>query len=347
MRKLLNFHRDGPQLPLPPSPSPSPSPLLILPDLTAREIFFFSSIPVAKSAFDLATLSFIAALLILSLFAFSFIIYMRLKSRQLTHLENFNSLWTVRLLIVSLASIWAVNEILRLPLVRRNYLYPFLPSISLTQQANICKVHVVLSLGLLEPSFLITLLFLVNVSIKKSNPSRLWALVSLLTVCTPITLLQIVFVYLSPFEGKLPRFMHGSSVQGHDQLGNTTAFCTYPFFSCVLFVAFCVAYGMAFLLSCWRVMALVINKSIRHRVNLLAASVMVTLSVQIVCLSLSWMWMPEDAAYGSIVLTMFLCVTGCMAVGEVILVIKPIVEALAAGTAADLRRRTTEERQGL
>ncbi|KAI3471252.1 hypothetical protein Pfo_027915 [Paulownia fortunei] len=336
MRKLLYRHPDGLALLLPPisSPSPSPSPSLQFPD-------FFSSIPVAKSAFDLATLSFIAGLLLLSLLAFSFIFYLRLRSHRLHHLENFNSLWTVRLLLVSLASVWAINEILRLPLVRRSYLYPFLPFITLPQQANICKVHVVLSLGLFQPSFLVTLLFLVNVSIKKRKPSRMWALASLLMVCTPITLLQIAFVYFSPLEGKMPRFMHGSSVLGNDPFGNRAVLCTYPFFSCVIFGAFTVAYAMAFLLSCWRVMALVINKGIRNRINMLATAVMVALSVQIVCLSLSWLWMPEDAEYGFLVLAMFLFVTGSMAVGEVILVIKPITDALAAG--ADLRRRPAED----
>ncbi|KAK6118520.1 hypothetical protein DH2020_047787 [Rehmannia glutinosa] len=332
MRKLLYLHRDdGRTLFQPPisSPSPSPSPSLIFPD-------FFPSIPVAKSAFDLATLSFIAGLILLSLLSLSFIVYLRLKSRRLQHLENFNSLWTVRLLLVVLSSVWAINEILRLPLVRRRYLYPFLPSINLQQQANICKVHVVLSLGLFEPSFFITLLYLVNVSIKKKKPSRIWALASLFMVCSPMTMLQIVFVYFSPWEGKMPRFMHGSSVPGNDMFGNRTMLCTYPFFSCLIFGAFSVVYAMAFLLSCWRVMALVINKGMRNRINSLATVVMVALSAQIVCLSLSWLWLPEDAAYGFVVLAMFLFVTGSMAIGEVILVIKPITDALAAG--AEVRR---------
>ncbi|EYU19680.1 hypothetical protein ABFS82_06G097900 [Erythranthe guttata] len=347
MRKLLSHHHhnvlsSSSSFLLPPSPSPSPSQFPIVPDYTTHEIFFFSSIPIAKSGFDLATLATIAALLLLSLISFSVVIYTRLRSRRLRHLENFNSLWTVRLLLVTITSIWAVNEILRLPLVRRKYLYPFLPTLNLHQQSNICKIHVVLSLGFLEPSFLVTLLFLVNVSIKKSNPSRMWALVSLLAVCAPVTLLQLFFVYSSPLEGRLPRFMHGSSVAGSDYFGSRTALCTYPFFSSVVFGGFAAAYAVAFLCSCWRVMDLVINKGIRNRIYLLAAAVMVALSVQIACLSLSWLWMPEEAAYGYVVLAMFLFVAGSMAVGEVILVIKPIAEALSA--AAELQRRPAEER---
>ncbi|GFP93692.1 hypothetical protein PHJA_001513600 [Phtheirospermum japonicum] len=292
MRTLLyHHHHDGqpPLLPLPisspsPSPSPSTSTWLLFPD-------FFASIPVAKSTFDLATLAFIAGLLLLSVLSLSFIFYLRLKSRRLQHLEHFNSLWTVRLLLVLLSSVWAINEILRLPLVRRKYLYPFLPSITLQQQADICKIHVILSLGLLEPSFLVTLLFLVNVSIKKKNPSRIWALASLFMVCAPMTLLQILFVYFQPFEGKMPRFMHGSSVPGNDVFGNRTMLCTYP----------------------------------------------------IACLSLSWLWVPDDAAYGFVVLAMFLFVMGSMVMGEVILVIKPIMDALAVAGEVQPRLAAMQE----
>ncbi|KAL3651269.1 hypothetical protein CASFOL_004271 [Castilleja foliolosa] len=341
MRTVLYQHDQPPLFPLPisspsPSPSPSTSAALQFPDL-------FASIPVAKSAFDLVTIGFIAGLLLLSLLSLSFIIYLRFKSRRLQHLENFNSLWTVRLLLVLLSTFWAINEILRLPLVRRKYLYPLLPSITLQQQADICKIHAILSLGLFEPSFLVTLLFLVNVSIKKENPSRIWALASLFMVCAPMTVLQILFVYFQPFEGKMPRFMHGSSVPGKDVFGNRTMLCTYPFFSCVIFGGFAVIYSMVFLLSCWRMMEMVINKGMRKKINSLATVVMVALSVQIVCLSLSWLWMPDEMAYGFVVLVLFLFVMGSMVMGEVILVIKPIVDALAVGGEVRLRTVAVQE----
>ncbi|XP_075512778.1 uncharacterized protein LOC142548367 [Primulina tabacum] len=334
MRKLTySSYLFGPDFPPPPllSPLPSPSLQTSFSDLNDREIFLFSSVPTAKSIFDFATLSFIACLILLSLFAFSFVFHLRLRSRRLQHLRNFNSLWTVRLLLVSFAAFWALNEILRLPFVRRKYFYPYLPPISLQQQAHICKVHVVLSLGLFEPGFLITLLFLVNVSIKKRNPCPIWALVSIFAACTPIALLQIFFVYFWSLEAKLSKFLHGSSVLSNDNFGNGTVLCTYPFFSCVVFSAFAIAYVMVFLLSCWRVLTFVINKSIRRRINALSTMIMVALPLQILCLSLSWLWMPEYVAYGCVVLAMFVGVTCCMVVGEVILVIKPIKEALAAG----------------
>lgn len=358
MTKLLHLHTDG-LAPFPPdkflsslsSPSPSQYPPLYFQDFVPPESFLLYSIPVPKIAFDLATLSFIVGLLLLSLFAFAFIFYLHIRSRHAHHLQNFNSLWIVRLLLVSSASLWAFNEILRLPFVRRKYLHPFLQSLTLEQEANICKLHVVLSLGFLEPGFLITLLFLVNTSIKKRKPRCIWALVSVLTLCSPILLLQIFFVYFSPFQSQLPKFMYGTSVISTDLSGNKMVLCTCPFFSWVIFCAFSVAYSIAFSLSCWRVMAFVINKGIAYRINVLATTVMVALPLQVVCLILSWLWMRENDVYGGIVLTMFLCVVWCMAVAEVLLVVKPIREALEAGgdccrwSLDGVLRRPAEERE--
>ncbi|WMV30678.1 hypothetical protein MTR67_024063 [Solanum verrucosum] len=95
-----------------------------------------------------------------------FIFYFLLRSRQYSHLRNFNYLWTVRLLLVFFAFLWALNKVFQL-----HYILPFLLSLTLNQQANLCKVHVVLSLGLFELAFLTILLFLINVSIKKQSPS--------------------------------------------------------------------------------------------------------------------------------------------------------------------------------
>ncbi|KAL3342344.1 hypothetical protein AABB24_026388 [Solanum stoloniferum] len=148
---------------------------LPLPDPYSNSTFLFPSAPVVDGTFDFVTICFISGLLLLSLLSFVFIFHLRLRSRQYPHLKNFNSLWTVRLLLVFFAILWALNEVFRLHFIRRNYILPFLPPLTLNQQANLCKVHVVLSVGLFEPAFLTTLLFLVNVSIKKQSPSGIWA----------------------------------------------------------------------------------------------------------------------------------------------------------------------------
>ncbi|KAM7504916.1 hypothetical protein LguiB_003820 [Lonicera macranthoides] len=314
------------------SPTPSPSPLASnYDDFTEHPIFYFPTIPVVDSAFDLATLTLIAGLILLSLLSSSLIFHLRLKSRQSYHLQNFNSLWSVRLLLVSFVSLWAFNEILRLPFFRRRYLYPFIPSLTLNQQANLCKVHVVMSLGVWEPGLLVTLLFLVNISIKNGSKSHAWSIAFVFLMCLPVLLLQTFFVFLSPMEAQLPMIMHRSSIVTKDDYGNKSVMCTFPMFSCTVFAAFGIAYSLGFMLSCWKVMAFVINKGIRVRINVLAFTVMTALPLQILSLGMSTLFSPESSAYGFIMLVMFVCVGMCCTAGEFILVIKPTTEALAAG----------------
>lgn len=220
---------------------------------------------------------------------------------------------------------------MRLPFVRRKYLYPFEDSLSLEQEASICQLNVVLSLGFLQPGFLITLLSLVNASIKRRNPNCVRTIMSVLLLSSPVLCLQVVFVYFTPFAGDLPKFVYLSSVVSADRRGEKMVVCACPFFSWLIYGGFALAYGVAFSVSCWRVMAFVINKGTAHRINVLATTVMVALPAQVVCICLSWMWLPESNLYGAMVLAMFLSVALCMAVAVVLLVVKPIQEALDAG----------------
>lgn len=324
MRSLLHMHS--------PAPAPSLFPSHYFHDFEGLGATFLYSVPLPNILFDLATLLFILALLLLSFFAFSAILYLHERSRRSFHLQHFTSVWVVRLLLVSLVSLWAVNEIMRLPFVRRKYLYPFeTNSLSLEQEASICQLNVVLSLGFLQPGFLITLLSLMNASIKKRNPNCVRTIMKVLILSSPVLCLQIIFVYFTPFAANLPKFMYLSSVVSADLRGDKMVLCACPFFSWLIYGGFSLAYGIAFSVSCWRVMAFVINKGIAHRINVLATTVMVALPAQIVCLCLSWLWMPESNVYGAMVLAMFLSVALCMAVAVVLLVVKPIQEALDAG----------------
>nr|GMC67025.1 uncharacterized protein LOC104108309 [Ipomoea batatas] len=293
-------------------------------------MFLFPAVPITDGLWDLATVSLIAGILILSILSLTFIFHLHLRSQILPHLGHFNSLWKVRLVLVLFAAFWALNELLRLPVFRQSYLYPNFPSLTVAAQTTVCKLHVVLSLGFYEPGFLVTLLFLVNVSIKKTERSRMWTIPSVCAVCFPMLLLQAFVVFFSPLQAMLPGFMHGSSVLSSDLLGRSAVLCTYPALSCIIFTVFAVAYALAFLVSCWQVVMFVINKTIGGRVYFLAVSVMVTLPIQIFCLGLTSIWLPVDPVYYCAVSTMFLSVLWCITVSEIILVIKPIADALDA-----------------
>ncbi|GLU12080.1 hypothetical protein SLE2022_287880 [Rubroshorea leprosula] len=293
--------------------------------------FILLPTPLLDSAFDSVTISSIAILLLLSLLSLTFIFHLQIKSRRSHYLQRFNSLWTVRFLLVSFITFWVLNEHLRFPFFRRRFLYPFPSSLTLSQQANLCKIQLVLSLGFFEPGFLVTLLFLVDVSIKKKTPHGCYATAFVLTSCLPILLLQIFFVFFSQMEIHLPEiFLRNSSIS-KDSDGNEMVVCAYPLLSTIVFGAFSAVYLLFFLLSFWKVVSIVINKALRKRIRALAFTVMATVPLQVLFMGLSVLWRPEKTAFSGAALIVFLTTFVCAAVGEGILVIRPIADSLAAG----------------
>ncbi|CAI9295587.1 unnamed protein product [Lactuca saligna] len=287
------------------SPSPLPHDL----SLEDTSSYYLRSIPVT----DFATFSVVAFLLLLSLLSLFCIFHLLLKSRSSLHLRSFNNLWTIRLLLVVLVACWALTQILRLPFIRE--------PLTFSKQAYLCKFHIVLSLG-----FLVTLLYLINLSIKQRNPSEKWSVLLLVMLMTlPMLILQIILLFFTPLKEQLPW------VLSVDSFGNKRMICTYPLLSSIVFCAFAIVYSMGLLLACWRVVLLVINKTIRLRINMLGMTVMMALLVQTLFLGAEWLWMPENIGLSVVSLGIFLSVAVCGVVGEIMLVIKPIMEALDTG----------------
>ncbi|KAJ9174325.1 hypothetical protein P3X46_017360 [Hevea brasiliensis] len=281
-----------------------------------------------NSLLDSSTLCCISGLLLLSLISLAFVFHLRLKSRNSHHLQRFNSLWTVRFLLVSFITLWALNELFRLSFFRRKYLFPIISSLTLKQQTSFCKFHIVFSLGFYEPGFLITQLFLVNVSIQKKTPRSSWAIAFVLANCFPVLFLQILFVFFSGTQLPLPEFFLTSSVVSKS---DDVLLCEYPLMSSIIFGAFGIWYLIGFSLSCFKVVNVVINKGLRLRIYALAFVVLIMLPIQILFLGLSVLWGPEEVLYASIAFLVFGTTLVIAAVGEGILVIKPIVDSLAAG----------------
>lgn len=277
---------------------------------------------------DSSTLCCITAILLLSLISVAFVFHLRLKSRSVQHLQRFNSLWMVRLLLVLLIAIWASNELFRLSFFRRNYLFPFFPSLTLTQQASFCKIHIVFSLGFFEPGFLVTLLFLINVSTEKKTPHTTWAIAFVLANCFPVLALQVLLVFFSGLHLPWPEIFLRSSVVSKSE---EVILCQYPLMSSIVFGAFGIWYLMGFSLACFKAVNLVINKGLRRRICALSFTVMIMLPLQILFLVSSVLWSPEENIYATFAFFVFGTTLVIAAVGEGILVIKPTVDSLVAG----------------
>ncbi|XWS48632.1 hypothetical protein CRYUN_Cryun13aG0093000 [Craigia yunnanensis] len=290
-------------------------------------MFFIPTLPFLQSAIDFATISFIVALLLLSLFSICFIFHLRFKSRSCRHLQN----WTVRFLFIFFITFWALTELLRLPLFRRRYFYPLLPQLTVPQQANLCKVHLVLSLGFFEPGFLVTLLFLLDVSVRKTNPTRsFFSVFFVLASCLPIFLLQIYFVFFPGSKIRFPELFHRSWFVSWNSHDDKTILCAFPLLSTILFEVFGAVFSLSFLLSFWRVVSHVINKALRVRIFILALKVIIALPLQTLFMGLSVFWTPDKTAFDGAALFVFLSKFTCAVVGEGILVIKPIADSLTA-----------------
>lgn len=284
-----------------------------------------ASAPVV-SAFDIAVLWLIAGILLLSLLSLCFIIHLCFKSRTSRHLRRFNSLWTVRSLLILFIALWSLSELLRLPILRHR-----LHLRHHHHQALLCKLHVSLSLGFLEPAFLVTLLFLVDVSVKKDINGLSAVAATVIATCLPLLLLQILVLFFSSSSLELLglpyKFWSSSTsvVSGE----TSTVLCSYPLLSTAVFGSFAVGYSLMFLVSAWRVESLVINNALRVRIHSLVLAVLVSLPMQVVMLGTLMLLSPDDPAFGGFSLAAFLSAFACAVVGEGILVIKPIADSLS------------------
>ncbi|KAI4319949.1 hypothetical protein MLD38_033482 [Melastoma candidum] len=263
--------------------------------------------------FGLATFSLIVAVLVLSFLSLAFILHLRQKCIASPPLLRFSSLWTVRILLVSSSSLWSVSQLI--PIFGGN---PFL-----------CQLHVTLSLGFLEPSILLTLLFLLNSS-TKPPPCAAHLFSAVLFSCLPMLVLQTMFVFFSPFDDSLPELFTRSSYTSGEGPSQTTV-CTYPLMSTIVFGCFGIIFWMGFALSSYKIIRIVINKGLLLRTHAIALGVIVPLPLEIMLLVLNVLCIPGTSAHSGVTFGVFLCTLAPAVAGEGILVISPIVDALAAG----------------
>ncbi|XP_068636220.1 uncharacterized protein [Aristolochia californica] len=298
--------------------------------------------PPSYAVCDFVVLSLITLLIIFSIFSVAFILHFHHKTRKCYRLREFNSLWPVRLLLVVSALLFSTSELLRLPRFRGgNFIrFPILPVVSVIRHVGLCKIYIVASQGMFQPAFFITLLFLLNDSLRKPDNEEhtlLRALTLLLFSCLPLFLLQTFFVFFSERvllllgDGMLIGYLRlHSQATVNEGSKEHHVLCAYPIFSTVLLVSFGALYVVCFMIVCWRTVELVINRSLRVRVYGLALAVLTAIPTQAVCLLLSVFWNPHESALDVLPTVAFLSILLCALVGEGILVIRPIVDSLAA-----------------
>lgn len=267
-------------------------------------------------------------------------------------LQDFNALWIVRIILIVLAVLWSLVELLRLPLLRQpNWLFH---SWSFRSQANICRFYILSSLGFLEPCFFLTALFLVHGSLRKApfTPRRAWngkVVVLILICCLPVFLFQLFFVVISPnidfkktsgggvynlenegYGGKVPYYFTQAFVNVTIDT-REVAVCCYPFLSTLVLATFGILYSAYFLILGWRVVGVVINRYLQRRLYGLLGALLLLLPLHVSFLGLSVLSKPTHLTFELLSFFGFIMVLLCTTVGEGILVIRPIADALAVG----------------
>ncbi|CAA7410902.1 unnamed protein product [Spirodela intermedia] len=267
-------------------------------------------------------------LFLFSLAAISFILHFHLRAsrgegpRPRRRLRDLNSLWAVRILLAVFACLWSMAELLRLRFLLPNWLH-----------LDLCRGHVLASQGFAEPCFFTTLLFLLRTSVqgKICYPNAFaMALVLALLSSLPFLLLHSLFLSLSPWVfsplGIPPEVFFGQGTTNFSHGGR----CSYPLFSTALLAWFGAAYVPWFVSACWRAAEVVINKRLGVRLYALTSTVVLGICVQVVALALSAFWSPGTAVFQGLRLAAFLGVFSSALVGEWVLVLCPIADALDA-----------------
>lgn len=316
--------------------APSATPPLALPSPAHAD-------SATTSVEDVTTGALACTLLLLSLGSVAFILHFHLRASRgadphprprLLRLRDLNSLWAVRILLAAFACLWSLAELLRLPGLRHVLLgRPKAQAPRL--QLDACSFYVLASQGFAEPCYFATLLFLLHASVqgKASYPNAFATALGLsLLASLPFLLSHSLFVAFSPWV--LSRLGIPPEVFfGRDTIGFASGSrCSYPLFTTALLGGFGAVYVPWFVSTCWRAVAVVINKRLQVRLYALTSAVVVGISVQVAALAISAFWRPGDAAFEGLALTAFLGVFFSAAVGEGVLVVYPIADAIDAAT---------------
>ncbi|XP_073003348.1 uncharacterized protein [Typha latifolia] len=270
----------------------------------------------SDSAVDLAVAALSTALLVLAAISAFAVASFHLLSRRRRRLVDLNSLWPSRLLLALFAAAWSTAELFRVSFVRR-ILIPRRPYL-------LCLVHPFAAHAVAEPAFLSTLLLLLRASTSKS-------VISISTpflVALPFVIAHVLFLYLPISALRLLGFPESHLLVASDER------CAYPPYAAFFLAALAAAYVPLFVSVCWGAVAVVINKRLRVRLYALAAAVLAALPVQVVALALDSVWFLDGAAATWLHVAEFFAAFSCAAAGLSILVLHPVLDALAVADEA-------------
>lgn len=177
------------------------------------------------------------------------------------HLE-FNGLWKTRTFIVSIAILWAFSLLLgRQQLWRQN---GGLLSNSSSRFEGLCRAHVFLTFGILQPLFFLTILMILRSKEKSkmdlySNDPNKFIIYNSLLWCIPIFVVHIVIIAVGAVRESNP--IVWATFSSRDQ------HCVIPILSTTAFAAFYCCFIIFYIISSRKVFKRLMNHNLRNRVR--------------------------------------------------------------------------------
>ena len=277
------------------------------------------------------------------------------QQQSSTPLHDFDSPWLVRVILVSLFMMWSLGDLLRLPWFREGG--GFVHSLHQNTQENLCKIHLVWSLGLMEPALLLTILFLLHCSLNNSfvlSPSkanhngRVFYLV--LVYCLPLFILHLILVGISrsdshhkTFGGLLPSYFTESHVVSDEIQFDKIVLCSYPLFSILALALFSMVFIAYFAILGYKLFHAIINRKLRARVQSMVLTVMILLPFHVIFLGVSVWMKPNHSAFEVVMLLRFLALLFCIMTAIGVLVVIPIFDAMAVFYLLEIREEPWQD----
>lgn len=283
-------------------------------------------------AFGAVTLGLVLLFVLAGVCCLAYVLYFRSQTRRenLHKFRDFNSPWMIRTVLILFQILCVLGELSRIRLFKTHL---FLHSLSSKWQANVCRFHLVASLGFTEPGFFLTLYFLVHRSLRHEANIRVFTFVLLL--CLPTIIAEVCINVINPSieilekgyfgnEGKIPKYFTAAVLEE----GNME-FCTYPLLSIIVHGVFVSAFVSCFLYVGLKIISLAINKSLERRVWVMILAVVVFLPLRVLFLGFTVMSKPGDLAFEVLAFLGFLAMLFSTSVCVIISVLRPIADSLA------------------
>ncbi|KAH7434819.1 hypothetical protein KP509_06G036300 [Ceratopteris richardii] len=238
------------------------------------------------------------------------------------------------MVLVCLSMLWTMGELFRIPWLREKD--RFLHRMGIASQENLCRFHVVWSIGIMEPGFLLTVLFLVQGSLQEA-PRYFNGRVLLLMVlsCLPVFILQLSLAAAEHglsskgFGSTLPSYFTRSSKIVQDEANKQLVLCNYPLFSVFALALFVSVFAFFFVRLGYRILCNVINRKLRVRMQLLLVTILLFLPLHVTLLGVTVRLDPNRIIHEVLMFLGFLTLLLCVAVAMGVLVVLPVADSIA------------------